>query len=118
MDIDAQWAMIMEDSFFTEEFIISSDAGSMTVHGVFYSGNQEEQNTAAYATKRFVVREYLSIASPKLIEAGLEYPFDELKRATVTNPRRGNYRVLDVSGGQSGTVTLSLQSLRRNKPLV
>lgn len=105
--------MIMEDNMFAEEFTISSDSFSFTAKGVFYSGTHEEAPQAAYSIVRYVNKEYLSI-SLKSIPSDL-IPKDDLKLCTVENQARGQYRVDDVSGGQSGTVTLSLQPLKRQR---
>ena len=113
MDFERQWQMIMEDNMFAEEFTISSDAFSFAAKGVFYSGTQEEAPQAAYGIARFVNKEYLSV-SLKSIPKDLT-PKDDLKLCIVENSARGQFRVDDVSGGQSGTVTLSLQPLRKSR---
>lgn len=114
MDYQNQWQMIMNDSFFTEEFDIQSDTLSCTVRGIFFSGSHEEIS-APYATPRYVTKDFLTLSSNILLEHGFEYPFDKLKKAIVTNPKRGDYRVADISGAQSGVTTLSLQPVTRHK---
>ena len=115
MDYQEQWKMIMKDGFFSEAFTVSSDLSSCTVIGIFYSGTYEDISAASYSTPRYVTKTFLTLSSNELLANGFEYPFDALKKAVVANPKRGNYRVADISGAQSGVTTLNLQPIAKPK---
>lgn len=111
MDFEHQWQLILEDSMFAEDFTVSSDAFSFTAKGVFYSGTYEEAPQASYAITKYINKEFISLPL-KALPSDIE-PMEDLKLSIVESQGRGMYRVSDVSGGKSGTVTLSLQPLKR-----
>ena len=115
MDYQEQWQMIMKDGFFSEKFTVSLESLACSVIGVFYSGTYEEVSATSYSTPRYVTKAFLTLSSNELLANGFEYPFDALKKAIVANPKRGDYRVADISGAQSGVTTLSLQPVTRHK---
>lgn len=114
MDYERQWQMIMEDNMFSEDFTLTSDDLSFSVRGVFCSGTHEEAPTASYGVARFVNREYLSVSLASLPEA-ITDPSEDLRLAIVENPRRGQFRVSDISGARSGMVVFSLQPINAKR---
>lgn len=106
--VDSWWKVIMEDNLFTEVAEISSPDFSFSVHGIFYSGTYGEESPAPYAPKRFESKESFQIALNSLPDT-IEKPEQSLKGAILVLPTRGKYRVSDISGKQSGMLTLELQ---------
>ena len=111
-EIDSQWTNLMSDGPWSEPFAFSLDSSYeidvFTVNGVFCSGTESEESPAqAYAPRKAVRKEAFQIALHSLPETVTE-PKRMLKGATLTSATRGTYKVLEVRGEKSGTLTLVL----------
>ena len=111
-EIDSQWTNLMADGAWSEPFVFSLDSSfeieAFSVSGVFYSGTDSEESPAqAYAPKKAVRKEAFQIALLSLPDSVTE-PKRMLKGAVLTSTTRGTYKVLEVRGEKSGTLTLVL----------
>lgn len=110
--IESQWKILMDNGAWSEDFTVSLDASlaiaDFTLSGVFYSGTSTEESPAqAYAPKRSVRKEAFQI-SLKSLPSLVTDPKRMLKGAVLTSDARGVYKVLEVRGEKSGTLTLVL----------
>ncbi len=110
--IGTQWRGLMEKGAWSEDFVFTLDASytvdDFTVSGVFFSGTSSEESPAqAYSPKKAVRKEALQISEASL-PSSVHDPRRMLKGAVAVSATRGAYKVLDVRGERSGTLTLTL----------
>lgn len=111
-EITSQWTDLMENGGWSEPFTLTPDSsfniGDLTVNGIFYSGTSDEDSPAqAYAPKKAVRKEAVQIALASLPSAVTE-PKRMLQGAVLSSASRGTYKVREVRGEKSGTLTLML----------
>ena len=111
-EIQSQWTELMGNGGWSEDFVFTLDSSYQTegfaLSGIFYSGTSDEDSPAqAYAPKKAVRKEAVQIALASLPSAVTE-PKRMLQGAVLSSASRGTYKVREVRGEKSGTLTLML----------
>lgn len=111
-EIQSQWTELMGNGGWSEDFVFTLDSSYQTedfaMSGIFYSGTSDEDSPAqAYAPKKAVRKEAFQIALASLPSAVTD-PKRMLQGAVLTSASRGTYKVREVRGEKSGTLTLML----------
>ena len=114
-EIESQWTSLMASGDWSEPFTFSLDESyqmeDFTLSGIFYSGTSDEESPAqAYAPRKAVRKEALQIALSCLPALVIE-PKRMLKGAVLTSATKGTYKVFEVRGEKSGTLTLMLNPI-------
>lgn len=109
-----QWTHLMSQGPWSESFTVKLDpsykAEDFTVSGIFCSGTSGEASPAqAYAPKKAVRKEMLRIATASLPPA-VSDPKRMLQGALISSADRGSFRVMEVRGEKSGTLSLMLNT--------
>lgn len=111
-EISSQWQGLMESGAWSESFSFSLDSSygieDFVLSGIFYSGTDSEESPAQpYAPKKAVRKEAFQISAASL-PAVIAEPKRMLMGAILTSADRGTYKVHEVRGEKSGTLTLML----------
>lgn len=105
---EEQWMQILETGQHSEQATISLVDGTVIpCSGIFFSGTFKADSVAPYTTTVFESKDMFQISVKSL--QGKTYK--DLKNAKVTLPRRGKYKVADISGKELGNLTLMLRSV-------
>ena len=114
-EIQSQWTELMGNGGWSEDFVFTLDSSyqieGFAMSGIFYSGTSDEDSPAqAYAPKKAVRKEAVQIALASLPSEVTE-PKRMLQGAVLSSASRGTYKVREVRGEKSGTLTLMLNPL-------
>lgn len=109
---EQQWQDLMERGAWSEDFTFTLDVsyliGDFTVSGIFSSGTHGEVSPAQpYAPRKAVRKEEFCIAL-KSLPALVTDPKRMLQGAVITSATRGTFKVMEVRGEKSGTLSLML----------
>lgn len=110
--IESQWKDLMENGAWSESFSVTPDASykieGFAVSGIFCSGTSAEDSPAQpYAPRKSVRKEMFRI-SPVSLPPSVTDPKRMLQGAVIASATRGTYKVLEVRGEKSGTLSLVL----------
>lgn len=111
-EIQSQWTELMGNGGWSEDFVFTLDSSyqieGFAMSGIFYSGTSDEDSPAqAYAPKKAVRKEAFQIALAGLPSVVTD-PKRMLQGAVLSSASRGTYKVREVRGEKSGTLTLML----------